>query len=94
MIVSVLCFAIYQGMSVEEKSPMRHRDRSLPSQDKFENQSRMRTNATYKLKSFVTPMIKKKRARRKNKEGKTNCSFVFLAFVGVLWFSSIYLARG
>eukprot|EP00944_MAST-04C_sp_MAST-4C-sp1_P005248 g5248.t1 len=51
-------------------SPMRHRDRSLPSQDKFENQSRMRTNATYKLKSFVTPMIKKKRARRKNKEGK------------------------
>ena len=46
-------------------SPMKHRDRSLPSQDKFENQSRMRTNATYKLKSFVTPMIKKKSKKKK-----------------------------
>ena len=42
-------------------SPMKHRDRSLPSQDKLKNQSRMPTNATYKLKSFVTPMIKKKK---------------------------------
>ena len=51
-------------------SPMKHRDCSLPSQDKFEKKSPKPTNVTYKLKSFVTPMIKKARKRSKSTHRK------------------------